>query len=74
LKRSLKNKICWWAYLKLCCVWMFSIQFITNFTIKTLFWEAENFFKNVFSEYRNCYFRDPNFKNFPGDMPPDTPS
>jgi hypothetical protein len=57
LKRSLKNKICWWAYLKLCCVWMFSMQFITNFTIKTLFWEAEIFLKtcsqnagNVISE------------------------
>jgi hypothetical protein len=47
LKRSLKNKICWWAYLNLCCVWMFiaCMPFITNFTIKTLFWEAEIFFK-----------------------------
>jgi hypothetical protein len=43
LKRSLKDKICWWLYLNLCCVWMFSMQFITNFTIKTLFWEAEIF-------------------------------
>jgi hypothetical protein len=49
----------------LCCAWIFSVQFITNFTIKTLFWEAE-FFLNVFSECRKCYFRDPNFKNFLG--------
>jgi hypothetical protein len=43
---------------KLCCVWMFSMQFIINFgTIKSLFWEAEIFFKmcsqnagNTFSE------------------------
>jgi hypothetical protein len=69
LKRSLKNKICWWAYLNLCYVWMFSMQFITNFTIKTLFWEAEMFL-NVLSECRKCYFRDPNFKTFWGGMPP----
>jgi hypothetical protein len=41
IEKKFKNKICWWAYLNLCCVWMFSMQFITNFTIKTLFWDAE---------------------------------
>ena len=66
LKRSIKRKICWWAYLNLCYVWMFSMQFITNFTIKTLFWEAE-IFLNVFSKCRKCYFRDRNsYKNFLG--------
>jgi hypothetical protein len=45
IEKKFKNKICWRAYLNLCCVWMFSMQFITNFTIKTLFWEAEIFFK-----------------------------
>jgi hypothetical protein len=38
-------KICWWAYLNLCCVWMLGVQFITNFTIKTLSWKAEMFLK-----------------------------
>jgi hypothetical protein len=43
---------------------MFSMQFITNFTIKTLFWEVE-IFLNAFSECRKCYFRDPNFRDPP---------
>jgi hypothetical protein len=42
LKRSLKNKIGGeHAYLHLCFVLMFNIQFIANFTIKTLFSVAE---------------------------------
>jgi hypothetical protein len=73
IEKKFKNKICWWVYLNLCCIWMFSMQFITNFTIKTLFWEVE-ILLNAFSECRKCYFRDPNFKNVLGGMPgPDPP-
>jgi hypothetical protein len=47
--------MCWyWAYLNLCCVWMFSKQFITNFTSKALFWEAEIYFKFCFQNAGNA--------------------
>jgi acid stress-induced BolA-like protein IbaG/YrbA len=44
---------------------MFIVQFITNFTITENFvFRSGDFLKNVFSECRKCYFRDPNLKNF----------
>ena len=43
---------------------------ITNFHYQNFVLRRRDFFKNVFSEGRKCYFRDPNFKNFLGDMPP----
>jgi hypothetical protein len=36
LKRSLKNKICWWAYLNW-INWMFSLQFITSSPLELCF-------------------------------------
>jgi hypothetical protein len=49
---------------------MFSMQFITNFTIKTFFWEAEIFFLCVL-RMQEMLFQRPIFKKFPGggDMP-----
>jgi hypothetical protein len=59
---------------------MFSMQFITNFTIKTLFCEAEIFLKTCSQNAGNAISEDPNYKKFPGPHAPrqtpplDTPS
>jgi hypothetical protein len=56
-------------YLNLCCVWMFSMQFITNFSIKTLFWEARDFFKMCSQNAGNA-ISGPKLKIFPGGHAP----
>jgi hypothetical protein len=43
IEKKIKKQNWWWAYLNLCCVLMFNMQFIANFTIKTLFSVAEIF-------------------------------
>jgi hypothetical protein len=53
---------------------MFSMQFITNFTIKTLFWEAENFFKMCSQNAGNAISETQILKISWGGMPPDPPS
>jgi hypothetical protein len=66
LKGSLKNKIFWWAYvlkLNMLCLNVYSMKFITNFTIRTLFWEAEIFLKCVL-RMQEMLFQRP--KYYPG--------
>jgi hypothetical protein len=71
LKKNFKNKICWWAYLNLWCFWMFSVQYITNITIKNLVWEAENLKKCVL-RMQEMLFQSPKFLKISwGSMPPD---
>jgi hypothetical protein len=41
---------------------MFSVQFITNFTVKTLFWEAEIFFKMCSQNAGNAISETPILK------------
>jgi hypothetical protein len=48
---------------------MFSMHFITNFSIKTLFWEAE-IFLNVFQNAGNATSETKILKMSWGDMPP----
>jgi hypothetical protein len=71
LKRRLKNKICWWAYVNLCCVWMFRMQFISNFTIRTLFWKAEIFKKMCSQNAGNAISETHSLKISWEGMPPD---
>jgi hypothetical protein len=49
---------------------MFSMQFITNFTIKALFWEAGIFFKMCSQNAENAISETQILKISWGGMPP----